>query len=182
MLGGDLSRDSNKVRVLLTGAYGFVGQSVSPGLAGEFELVKAPAYDADTGEGLDLGDERAARGLLSDSRPDVIVHLAAIKNVGRCEREPEMAKSANVQSVVNLLGNGGAKVPHVVFLSSDYVFNGRQGGYEDTDEPCPSTVYGQTKREAELAVLRAGGTVVRSGGCMGRWSGRGCCFPGLEVS
>ena len=153
--------------MLLTGAYGFVGQCISPVLAEHFELMKAPPYDEVTGEGLDLSDSSATRQLMKDIAPNVVVHLAALKNIARCEREPEAAWTANVQTTRNLLPADSTKGPHMVFLSSDYVFDGQEGGYTDLDFPQPATVYGQTKRQAELLVLQAGGTVVRSGGLYG---------------
>ncbi|NIA06532.1 MAG: sugar nucleotide-binding protein [Actinobacteria bacterium] len=163
----------NKLRILLTGADGFVGRCLSPILSDEFELIKAPAYDLATGIGLDLSDESAAHELVNDVHPDIILHLAAIKNVGRCEREPAVAFSANIRTTKNLLT---ADTVHMVFLSSDYVFDGRTGQYTDLDSPHPSTIYGQTKRQAELLVLRAGGTVVRSGGLYGPASQPGVLF------
>ena len=165
----------SKSRILLTGAYGFVGKCIGPLLAEQFELLKAPAYDLDSGQGLDLSDEDAAKQLLQQTRPDVVVHLAAIKNVGLCERKPELAEAANVATTANLLreGTGG---PDMVFLSSDYVFDGKQGLYRDSDVVHPITVYGRTKRKAELLVLQAGGTVVRSGGLYGPAEKPGALF------
>ena len=154
----------NKPRLLLTGANGFVGSSISPLLAEYFELIKAPAYDLTTDIGLDLSEEADAHRLVHDVHPHIIVHLAAIKNVGLCEREPAVAFSANVRTTKNLLT---ADTTHMVFLSSDYVFDGQEGQYTDRDAPQPSTIYGQTKRQAELLVLQSGGTVVRTGGLYG---------------
>ena len=168
--------DANRSKILLTGASGFVGQCISPRLAEQFELVKAPPYDEVSGEGLDLSDKSATEELIEDVRPNVVVHLAAIKNVGRCEREPDFAWAANVQTTRNLLAANSTSGPHMVFLSSDYVFDGKKGGYTELDRPQPATVYGQTKKEAELLVLAAGGTVVRSGGLYGPATRPGVLF------
>ena len=162
-----------KLRLLLTGADGLVGSSISPVLADHFELIEAPPYDELTDTGLNLSDESAAGQLISDTKPHVVLHLVAMKNVGRCEREPEHAFLTNVKATRNLLT---ADNIHMIFLSSDYVFDGQHGQYTDLDFPQPSTVYGRTKKQAEMLALQAGGTVVRSGGLYGPPSRPGVLF------
>jgi dTDP-4-dehydrorhamnose reductase len=72
-----------------------------------------------------------------------VVHCVAIINPDTCQRQPDGARLVNAESVreaAALAGNG-----RLVYVSSDYVFDGRQGGYREQDSPGPVNVYGETK-------------------------------------
>jgi dTDP-4-dehydrorhamnose reductase len=85
---------------------------------------------------------------------------AAVTSVERCQREPDLTRRVNVEHTLALarrLRDCGA---HVVFLSTNQVFDGTQP-YRGEDEPtCPGTEYGRQKAEVEAALLAAGGTAV----------------------
>lgn len=100
---------------------------------------------------LDVTNARAMADAVE--KADVIVHLAAWTDVDGCEADPELARRINVggtRAVVSAAGSSGARV---IYLSTDYVFDGRsERPYREDDAPHPLSVYGRTKREGEEIV------------------------------
>ncbi|HAK80316.1 MAG TPA: NAD(P)-dependent oxidoreductase [Runella sp.] len=84
--------------------------------------------------------------------PNVIVHCAALTNVDYCEQHEEESYKKTVASAKNVLvlaKNYGAKL---VYISTDYVFDGKNGPYIESDIPSPLGIYGKHKLEAEELV------------------------------
>jgi dTDP-4-dehydrorhamnose reductase len=86
--------------------------------------------------------------------PGIVVHTAAQTNVDLCEKNRELARRANVEATANVVEaclRVGAKL---IFVSTDYVFDGEKGDYQETDQPNPIDFYGVTKLEAERIVAK----------------------------
>ena len=149
------------MRVLIIGASGFIGQYLVRRLSGTLGhevsgtfLSRAPGDDVNSWHRVELTDAAGLEQVFRSSRPDVVLHLAAIADVGRAERDPEQATAVNViatSTIARLCQQQGAKL---VFVSTEYVFDGRRGLYREDDSPNPTTHYGRTKWEAEQAVAR----------------------------
>lgn len=136
--------------VLVTGANGQVGRSLRTKLSrGRFARHK----DVDV---RDVGGLReAARGA------EVIIHLAAMTRVDDCEIHPELAYAVNSQGTRNVVDVAEAVGARVIYLSTDYVFDGlKRGQYDEQDEPRPLNVYGCSKLKGEGHVLRSEGNLV----------------------
>ena len=87
------------------------------------------------------------------ARPEVVLHLAAMADVGTAEREREGATAVNSRAtaaIARLCEQRGARL---VFVSTEYVFDGKQGYYREDETPSPTTHYGRTKLEAERSVM-----------------------------
>ncbi|MCK5683724.1 dTDP-4-dehydrorhamnose reductase [bacterium] len=82
-------------------------------------------------------------------KPDVIIHTAAITDVDLCEQEHELAVNINLEGTVNILNYAEESGCKLVFISTDYVFDGQKGNYIETDETEPINFYGQNKLETE---------------------------------
>jgi len=138
-----------KSLVLLTGAAGLIGSY----------LVRTPArWRPDwqvcgiTRQDADLTDQGQVKALWSRLQPQAVIHCAALSRTGQCEENPVLARQINVEATQRL-----SELAHdipFVFLSSDQVFDGTQGGYVESDQVNPLNVYGQTKAEAEHVVLQ----------------------------
>ena len=103
----------------------------------------------------DITDRDAVFRTIAKLEPDVVVHTAAETNVDRCEVEKERAWRINVEGTRNM-AEVCAKIDcKLVYISTDYVFDGRQGAYREDDPPNPVNYYGLTKLEGERAVERA---------------------------
>lgn len=148
------------MRVLLTGAYGQVGWELIRCAPEGVELL---ATDADT---LDITRAEAVSSRVEDFRPDLILNCAAYTAVDRAEEESEVAFAVNREGASNLARAASAIGARMVHYSTDFVFGGDQGSpYRPEDRTGPLSVYGESKREGEVAVLDAlgdGALVIRS--------------------
>jgi dTDP-4-dehydrorhamnose reductase len=137
------------MRVLVTGASGNLGGYLLRQLQGTGHAVTAWNGSREC----DLCQPATIRAAFAAARPDVVLHAAALATVAACHRDPDRARRVNVDAtalLADLCAAGGARL---VFVSTDLVFDGDRGDYAETDEPAPLSVYGRSKRAAELAVL-----------------------------
>ncbi len=81
--------------------------------------------------------------------PDYIVHCGALTHVDYCEQHPEESYEKTVISTRNLVDWARERQKGFVYLSTDYVFDGRRGPYREEDNPRPISVYGAHKLESE---------------------------------
>jgi dTDP-4-dehydrorhamnose reductase len=100
---------------------------------------------------LDLTDFSAVRSRFMAERPAAILHCAAIAHPPVCERDPALARLVNVDAT-RCLAELAAEIPFF-FCSSDLIFDGRRGNYDESDAPNPLSVYSETKLAAEQVVL-----------------------------
>ncbi|GAA5881432.1 hypothetical protein JCM16303_005647 [Sporobolomyces ruberrimus] len=147
------------MRIVVTGASGFLGREVYSALSARQYDVTGLAFSRSSRElvRVDLNDSRGIEALLEGLKPDVVVHCAAERRPDVCEASPDAARSLNVRATSNLARLSSALKFALIYISTDYVFDGTAppGGYEVTDEPAPTNLYGETKREGEKAVLEA---------------------------
>ena len=98
---------------------------------------------------LDIADANAVSALLHSERPELIFFPAANPNVDLCETDPEGTRRTNVVPVRTVAEVAATLGSRVVFYSSDYVFDGRNGPYHEGDLPAPISEYGRQKLAAE---------------------------------
>jgi dTDP-4-dehydrorhamnose reductase len=104
-----------------------------------------------TRDSLDLTDASAVRAAFRLQHPQLVIHCAALSKSPDCEANPALARQLNVE-VTARLAELAADIP-LFFLSSDLVFDGQQGNYEETAPVNPLSVYAETKNAAEQIVL-----------------------------
>ncbi len=147
------------MRVLVTGAAGLLGGRLAEALSTTCEVwagVRRAAAPAGLRAlPLDLDDPRSLAAALEATEPDAIVHSAALSEPDRCEREPELAWHANVTVAERLARACRERGLGLLALSTDMVFDGREGGRAEDDPAEPLQVYGRTKLAAERALLEA---------------------------
>lgn len=102
----------------------------------------------------DVSMQDAPRELLA-WQPDVVIHAAAWTAVDGCEDDPDRAFATNRDGTARAARLACATGARLIYLSTDSVFDGRRGGYADTDEPHPLNVYAASKRAGEIAALDA---------------------------
>ncbi len=104
----------------------------------------------------DLLDANGIRDIIERMRPDVIVHSAALTDVDRCEREKELAYKMNVEGTRAIAEGARRAGSHLVYISTDYVFDGQRGLYREDDDTNPVSYYGSTKLLGEEFCLDRG--------------------------
>ncbi len=149
------------MRSLVIGASGLVGSALLRALGAD----ATGTYRSRAVDGLrplDARDAAGVRELVRELEPAVVFFPAAEPNVDWCELHPEAAREANVLPALGALAAAREIGVSFVFFSTDYVFDGREGPYDERADARPLSVYGRQKREVEQLVLDAGCTVVRT--------------------
>lgn len=161
-------------RILITGSNGLLGQKITEifsrskkyGILNTSVEEKSFLSNIDTFHyrQLDITKRSSVMKLIDDFLPEVIINTAAVTNVDLCETERALAWRINVTGVENLTYAAkmvGAKIIH---FSTDYVFDGKNGPYDETDRPNPLSYYGRTKLASENLLYTSGlaYTIVRT--------------------
>ncbi len=87
--------------------------------------------------------------VFSKVKPEIVVHAASLTDVDRCETDKELASKINVEGTRNVTEQCSKTGAFILYISTDYVFSGEKGFYNETDERNPVNYYGLTKAKAE---------------------------------
>jgi dTDP-4-dehydrorhamnose reductase len=101
---------------------------------------------------LDLRDRKAIVKIFNFFKPDTVALIGCITDVDLCELKPRLAEEVNIKGAISVIRKAKECAARVIYLSSDYIFNGEKGPYGEDDAPSPINIYGKTKLEAERAV------------------------------
>jgi dTDP-4-dehydrorhamnose reductase len=155
---------------MVLGASGLLGQALMREWSGD-EVVGLSSRE------VDIRDERKVRERVEGIRPDWIVLAAAYTNVDGCESNQELALAVNRDGAANVAEAARGIGARLLFISSDYVFDGTKNSpYETDDRRNPLSVYGRSKAEAEIRLqeLMPESCIVRTSWLFGTG---GKCFP-----
>jgi len=158
------------MRITIFGATGLLGKA----LVREWKDDEVTGFASADG---DIRDEKQVSNLVQHARPDWIVLAAAYTDVDGCESNRDLAYDVNSRGAVNVARAAKQHGSRLLFLSTDYVFDGtKTTPYETNDPRSPSSVYGHSKAEAEvrLAEILPGCCIVRTSWLFGPG---GKCFP-----
>lgn len=141
--------------ILITGAGGFIGKNLYKMLKNEqFNVFGVDIKRNETVEyECDVSDKKI-RDYLKSVKPRVIVHLSALSNVEKCEVDKDLAYKSNVISTRNLCDYCIENDCLMIYMSSDYVFDGVGENFNENSPVRPVQYYGQTKLEAEGLVVK----------------------------
>ena len=135
------------MKAMIFGASGLLGKDLMREWTSD-EIVGLASRDAD------LRNANKIREVVDKARPQWIVLAAAYTNVDDCESHPDLAFAVNRDGPVNVAHAAKQIGASLLFLSSDYVFDGKNTSpYETGHERNPQSVYGRSKAEAELRLL-----------------------------
>jgi len=158
------------MRVTIFGATGLLGRALTQEWRGD-EVTGLGVEDAD------VRDKAKVSEIVGNQRPDWIVLAAAYTDVDGCETNRELAFAVNRDGAVNVAEAARQSGARLLFLSSDYVFDGtKTSPYETDDARHPQSVYARSKAEAEVRLLEIlpACCIVRTAWLFGMG---GKCFP-----
>jgi dTDP-4-dehydrorhamnose reductase len=165
------SHDIIKKRVLVIGANGMLGQRVINfySMQDNVELLGSsvepdPVYKNTDYVCGDMSKRDSIKKVIYDFYPDIVINTAAYTNVDKCEVEREIAWKVNVKGVEYIAEACRVIDAHLIHISSDYVFDGTKGPYNETAVPNPLGYYGRTKLASENALKISGSihTILRT--------------------
>jgi dTDP-4-dehydrorhamnose reductase len=154
------------MRLVLTGASGQLGGYLLRELRGRG--VPATAWSGSRSGSLcgvplwpvDLANPDAVAEAFRQARPAAVIHAGALSSVADCYRDPPRAQRVNARGSALLAELADREGARLILVSTDLVFDGAKGGYQEEDAPAPLSVYARTKAAAERAVLAAPRSVV----------------------
>ena len=137
-------------KILITGSNGMLGRDLCPILEKEnYEIIKT---DIDS---LDITDFSSSCEIIKKHKPDIIIHCAAYTNVDKAEEDIITARRINFKGTENLAKICANLNIKLVYISTDYVFDGNKTSpYQTDDTPNPINNYGLTKLEGENAIKK----------------------------
>jgi dTDP-4-dehydrorhamnose reductase len=134
--------------VWITGAGGLIGNALVEAAS---RLARGWRVHALTRTELDLLDFDAVRRLFRNETPELVIHCAALTDTTACQKDARLAHALNVEST-SVLAELAQDIP-LLFFSTDLVFDGRTGNYDESAQVNPLSIYAKTKVAAERVVL-----------------------------
>ncbi|HMT30359.1 MAG TPA: SDR family oxidoreductase [Bacteroidia bacterium] len=153
------------MKILITGSNGLLGQKLV------YQLLKTPGVQiCATSKGtnritikegyqyipLDITDRADVKKVVESFQPDCIINTAAMTNVDACELDKAGCDALNVNAVRYLIEFSKPFNTHFIHLSTDFVFDGKNGPYKEDDIPNPLSYYASSKLESEKIVMDSG--------------------------
>ncbi len=142
-------------KMIVTGGTGLLGKWLFNN--GDFGEFQATGYSSRT---LDVTDEKQIDNAFKDIKPDAVLHLAAYTDVYQAEIERLTCLRVNVTGTQNITEACKKYNAKMIYISTEYVFDGEQGNYSEEDETNPVNYYGMTKREGEKEVQKYNNSVI----------------------
>jgi dTDP-4-dehydrorhamnose reductase len=148
------------MRILITGANGLLGQKLVALLQQQRDVytiatARSPIVQAlSNGEfhTLDITQQEEVDTVISKSKPDVIIHTAAMTQVDQCETEQEACILNNVTAVQYLINACSKNKVRLIHISTDFIFDGSYGPLDEHAAPNPINFYGESKLRAEQLI------------------------------
>lgn len=145
------------MKVFIAGASGLLGSNCMKHFREQGWEVKGSYFSYKTEDTVfynTLQPEDPGNFDIQSFAPDVIVHCGALTHVDYCEQHPEESYTQTVQSSINLIAMAKLCNAKMVYISTDYVFDGKSGPYTEDAPVNPISVYGRHKLEAEQMTLK----------------------------
>lgn len=144
------------MKLLVSGASGLYGSKIAEIAVAKQHQVYALHSQHSAIHGipvlLDVTDKKKVESEIQNINPDAIVHAASMTDVDKCEAYRDLAWKINVEGTRNIVQASKANNAFLLYVSTDYVFDGEKGRYKETDQPSPISYYAYTKLKAEECI------------------------------
>ena len=151
-------------RILILGAYGLLGCSLSQSLLIKGHKVFRQGRSLDCDFQIDLHDKNELLDFSIEKEIEIIINLIAFTDVEKCESDIKTAYLVNVASVEHIVMSLNLmpidKRPHLIHISTDHLYDGKGPHKEEIVRPC--NVYGLTKYFAEIVAAKVNATILRT--------------------
>ncbi|XP_046395533.1 methionine adenosyltransferase 2 subunit beta-like [Ischnura elegans] len=143
-------------RLFLTGASGLLGRMVFKKFCENGWEVMGVAYSRATPPlvKLDINDAAEVQKALASFSPTFVIHCAALRFPDQVESHPEDAIRMNVKTTEQLASISDKVGVPLLYISTDYVFDGKNPPYKPGDPTNPTNLYGKTKLDGEIETLK----------------------------
>lgn len=146
--------DSMPRKILITGSAGFVGKYLYQLLKTDFSVFGIDRKESDfTDKIVDISDTGELDNALNILKPEIIIHSAAYSYVDGCEMNKDLAYKINILPLNIIVNWSKLNNARLLFLSSDYVYDGIKGKFTEKDKENPLQYYGQTKLDGEKIII-----------------------------
>lgn len=135
--------NNTKIKIAATGLSGLVGTRIQELLHESFEFISLSQED------VDITNRQSVISAIDGIDFDFFLHLAAYTDVDGAEKNPELARLVNRDGTRHIFEAVKKKQKKCIYISTDFVFDGTAGNYDETSTPNPQSVYGLTKYEGE---------------------------------
>ena len=137
----------NYYPILLTGGSGLFGTIFLKKNKKIKKNIHSPSSSV-----LDITNKKNTTLYLKKYKPKLIIHAAALVGIKYCEKNKLLCKKINVDGTKNVVLYAKKNNVRLIYISTDYVFDGRKGNYSENDLPNPQSIYGKSKLSAEKIV------------------------------
>ena len=138
------------MRVLVIGASGFIGSYLVKRFSVSHDVMGTCLSKPWKGlVHMDMCDEASIAAVFSRFKPETVIIAAAVPNVDFCEQNNDVSYRVNVAGVRNVADACRKSGSKIVFFSTDYIFDGKSGPYDENAAPTPINYYGLNKLEGE---------------------------------
>ena len=150
-----------KKTILITGSNGLLGQKLVDLLSKEdnIQLIatakgdnRLPNQEGYVYQSLDITDSQEVNEVFAAYKPQIVIHTAAMTNVDTCESDLEGCESLNVKAVEYIVEACEKQGSFLCHLSTDFIFDGADGPYDEEATPNPISIYGESKLKAEKII------------------------------
>ncbi|KAF8887601.1 NAD dependent epimerase/dehydratase [Infundibulicybe gibba] len=148
------------MKVIITGASGVLGSALRQAFSNHQVLSLAHSRSGDGLVKLDLTDPLGVQKIFNDFKPDWVIHCAAERRPDVAEKDPDGTRKLNATVPAHLASLSKSLKFTLIYISTDYVFDGTSPPYTPLSQTNPLQLYGQTKRDGEIAVLSVSGATV----------------------
>ncbi len=131
------------LKIVITGGNGLVGSRIIELLNNDFEFINLPSSQ------MNITNKDQVFFVLKDLKFDIFLHLAAYTNVAKANEEKDLAYKINVEGTKNVFDVVSSQKKKFIYISTDFVFDGKNPPYFEDSSPSPVGVYGQTKYQGE---------------------------------
>lgn len=145
------------MKILLVGLTSLLGEGFTPAIVKSNHEFVGTYFKNNTNLHafpLDVRNKTQVEGCIKKIQPDVLINMSALTSPEQCESDPENACQTNVCGTKNLATACNIYGVHMIQVSTEYVFDGKNGPYDVADVPRPISIYGKTKLQSEIVTLK----------------------------